>query len=315
MNKLTLQSEKEYKNFGLAFGLGFIIVQISPLIYGLINGGNASTWTTIGLIVTSLFSSPAILFLGIGLLKGYKEKAIFWVGIMGLWMNVMLNLYIQQGGEVVYLESILHTLSRKLVALIISLLIIRHFIATKNLLQLFLGFGIYVIMSTVSSFIQFSDSLATDEIVSQALWGALFYVFGLAFGYLLFTIFSGKNDHEGNQAEVITPGFQNAQLIFYFMIFCLYFADIWMGQSNLRTNVNVLFQVLFASIGIIYFTKNIITIGMAMTLLSLIGRIIVFSKDMSAINTLGVAITLLFLILFEMSRRQFNDGKKGKRNK
>ncbi|KXX67746.1 hypothetical protein [Flammeovirga sp. SJP92] len=310
MNKLTLQSEKEYKNFGLAFGLGFIIVQIFPLIYGLINGGNANTWTTIGLIFTSLFSSPAILFLGIGFLKGYKEKAIFWLGIMGLWMNVMLNLYIQQGGEVVYLESILHTLSRKLVALIISLLIIRHFINTKNLLQLFLGFGIYVIMSTASSFIQFSDNLSTDEIVSQALWGALFYVFGLAFGYTLFSVFSGKNDHEGKQADVITPGFQNAQLVFYFMIFCLYFADIWMGQANLRTNVNVLFQLLFASIGIIYFTKNIITIGMALTLLSLIGRIIAFSKDMSVANTLGVAITLLFLVLFEMSRRQFGNKSK-----
>lgn len=305
MNKLTLQTEKEYKNFGLAFGLGFIIVQIFPLIYGLINGGNNSTWTTIGLILSSFFSSPAILFLAIGFFKGYKEKAVFWVGILGLWMNVMLNLYIQQGGEVVYLQTILHTLSRKLVALVISLLIIRHFINTKNLVQLLLGFGLYIIMSVASSYLQFSDSLTTDEIVSQSLWGALFYVFGLGFGYILFSIFSGKDDQNGKKAEVLTLEFHQSQLVFYFMIFSLYFADIWMGQSDLRTNVNVLFQLLFAAIGIIYFTKNIITIGMALTLLTLIGRIIVFSKEMSAMNTLGVAITLLFLVLFEMSRRSF----------
>ncbi|NME67336.1 hypothetical protein [Flammeovirga aprica] len=311
MNKLTLQTEKEYKNFGLAFGLGFVIVQIIPLIYGLISGAGASTWTTIGLIFTSFFSSPAILFLGIGFLKGYKEKAVFWIGILGLWLSVMLNLYILHGGEEILLETILHKLSRKLVVLIISLLIIRHFITTKNLMHLIAGFGIYVLMSATSSFIQFRDSLSNDIIISQVLWGALIYVFGIGAGYILLRIFSGNNDHEGKDATVETQGLHNSQLIFYFMIFCLYFSDIWMGQSSLRTNVNILFQLLYASVGIIYFTKNIITIGMALTLLSLIGRIIAFSKDMSVMNVIGVAITLVFLVLFEMSRRQF--GQKSKK--
>lgn len=93
------------------------------------------------------------------------------------------------------------------------------------------------------------------------------------------------------------------------MILCLYFADFWMGSKDLRAEVNVLFLLLFSSIGIIYFTKNIITIGMALTLLTLIGRIIAFSKDMSTMNVMGIVITLLFLVLFELSRRQENGAK------
>lgn len=309
INKLTLQSEKEYRNFGLGFGIGFLIVQIFPLIYGLYNGGYSNNWTTLGLIFTSLFSSPTILFLAIGFLKGYKEKAVFWVGILGIWMNVMLNLYIQQGGEVVYLQVIISSLSRKLVAMIITLLILRNYFNTHKLLHLFAGFGVLIIMATISSFLQFSDTISTEEITSQALWGALFYILGLTIGYIFFSIFNGQNDHEGTKATIISQKYKSSQLIFYFMILCLYFADFWMGTKDLRSEVNILFLLLFSCVGIVYFTKNIITIGMALTLLTLIGRIIAFYKDMSPMNTMGIVITLTFLVLFELSRREENKVK------
>lgn len=303
MNKLTLQSKKDYKNFGLAFGLSFLLVQVFPIINGLFKNVYPSNLTPIGMFITSLLSSPAIFFLAIGFSKSYKEKMIFWIGIMAIWLNVMLNLYIHHGGEVIYLQNIFHTLSRKLVAAIITLLIIRNFITSQKIAHLFIGFGLFITLPIVSSFLQANEQISTNEIISQSLWGVLFYVLGLFIGYILFNIFSGQNDHEDTKAEVLAPAYNKSQLVFYFMIFCLYFSDYWIGSSTMRTEANILFQLLFASIGIIYFSKNIISIGMALTLISLIGRIIAFSKDMSAMNSLGIGVTLLFLVLFELSRR------------
>ncbi|OHX67510.1 hypothetical protein [Flammeovirga pacifica] len=299
---LTLQTKKQYRNFGLAFGLASLAVQILPLIYALITQDNLQI-NIIGRFIISFFGAPTFLFFGLAFLKSYKEKALFWLGIMGVWLSVMLNLYIFKGGQTVFLENILHELTRKGMAMILGLLVIRYFIQTKNFLHLIAGFSVIVLMAVANTFLTLHSQLPTMDIIEQSLLGGLFYVFTLGFGYILFKVFSSNDDSEDDKAEDLYITHSPAHMVFYFMIIGLYFSDYWKGAPSWQSELNILFMMLFAGVGIIYFSKNIITIGMAVTLISLIGRIVAFYQLQSPEAAFGVMFSLLLLGLFEFSRR------------
>ncbi|AZQ64355.1 hypothetical protein EI427_19695 [Flammeovirga pectinis] len=305
MKQLSIQTKKEFRNFGLAFGLGYLLVQILPLIYGMTTA-EVDIFKIIGLILISPFSSPTILFFGIAILQRYNEKSLFWVGIIGVWVSVMMNLYIQHGGDTIFLDTIFRNLIRKGLAMILSLLVLRFFFQKTDIIRLIIGFGAIILLAVINSFATFNDQLTTDMIIQQSIWGALFYVFSLSLGYTLFTIFKSNDDSSDEITESEIPVFKSSQLVFYFMIFGLYFSDLWSSGQAWQTQLNVLFLLLFACIGIIYFSKNIITIGMALSLISLIGRLIAFYNDMSTMNIIGLGFSLLVLALFELSRRQEN---------
>ncbi|NLR94661.1 hypothetical protein [Flammeovirga agarivorans] len=312
--ELTLQTKKEYQKFGLAFGLAAILVQSFPLIYGAFTTNVAAT-SVIGKLIIVPFSTPAILFIGLAILKSYKEKALFWIGLLGVWMSVILNLYIFYGGQEVLLETILNSITRKGMAMILSLLVLRYFFQKNNFIHLIIGFMAIVVLATLNSFLLYSEKLTATEILEQSLWGGLFYVFTLGIGYILFKIFIGNDDHEGEKVEEEIPTFSPSQLVFYFMLLGLYFADFWKGGMSWQAEMNILFQMVFAIIGIVYFSKNIITIGMALTLVSLIGRIVAFYQTNSAEAAFGIGFSLLVLGLFEFSRRSENKSNKSPRVK
>ncbi|ANQ50735.1 hypothetical protein MY04_3373 [Flammeovirga sp. MY04] len=306
---LTLQTKKQYRNFGLAFGIASLAIQILPLFYAMATKDNVQI-NIIGRFVISFFGAPTILFFGLALLKSYKEKALFWIGILGVWLTVMLNIYIFKWGEEVYLQNILHDLSRKVMAMILGLLAIRYFIQSKNFIHLIIGFSVIILMTVTNSVLQTYKILPIGDILEQSLLGAMFYVLTLGFGYILFKIFSSKDDAEDDLAEDLFTPFSKAHLVFYFMIIGLYFSDFWKGNIAWQTELNILFMSLFAMIGIIYFSKNIITIGMAITLISLIGRIIAFYQTNSMEATFSIVFSLMILGLFEFSRRANNEEEK-----